>query len=593
MAVSIADMDEDGKLEITFESSTPHNGCSGSGVNGNGTRTTDGDFYTIVIDEDGNEEFTLSYTADGESDGNFNNLFVDMDRDGVWEILALEGHHTAYYHGTSQIHLIDVSTHSITRTFNGARDAQWGIWPPYYPTIVDINGDGKDEVIVTQTQYNGGEKKWISLGTYVLSPELSNIDSTDTGGFVCVANDLNGDGQIEIIMRDGESIRVVDNELNELWSFTAGGEIGDNVIVSDTNLDGRNEIIFLADKLYVLEGGSTEASPIEGLVGYWGFNEGSGDTAHDSSGNGNDGIISDATWVDSGNCGKALSFDGVDDYVDCGHTDSLTLTTFSVSAWIRIEDGDGFNIPVVNKGGYGYDSPGKNANYGLSVDDNKFSGGFEEHDGKDHFVESSDAYNDGNWHFVVVTYDKKYLILYVDGDEVDREETSANPELDNTRPLTIGKNALLDDRYFNGQVDEVRIYNRALTQSEIQEDMKKCSPTEVAPVDSNWRLTYSTDFSVDPEWTTNIPANYYWDSTEGVYHIKNVKDGTYGYCYKAITWQGGSFKLEWDERISNTLIVAEQLIGMAKTNKVTESPAEYISTNFAQVSLSLCESLSC
>jgi len=249
--------------------------------------------------------------------------------------------------------------------------------------------------------------------------------------------------------------------------------------------------------------------PIEKLVAYWNFDEGSGDIAHDSSGNGNNGTIHGATWVDNAACGKTLSFDGEKNYVDCGHTNSLTLTTFSVSAWIKIEDGDGSSL-VVNKGGYGYDPPGKNSNYAISVRDNKFSGGFEEHGGADYEVESSETYNDGNWHFVVVTYDKKNLILYVDGDEVGREETSADPELNNTSPLTIGKNSLLDDRYFNGQVDEVRIYNYALSKSQIQADMNKCTPTS----ESESRKLIIPELTAAPGDTVTVPITI--DDAEGV-----------------------------------------------------------------------------
>jgi hypothetical protein len=72
-------------------------------------------------------------------------------------------------------------------------------------------------------------------------------------------------------------------------------------------------------------------TPKKGLVGYWNFDEGSGNTAHDSSGNGNDGTIQGATRVDNGNCKKALSFDGNEDSVQIPHTviNNLLDITFS------------------------------------------------------------------------------------------------------------------------------------------------------------------------------------------------------------------------------------------------------------------------
>ena len=71
------------------------------------------------------------------------------------------------------------------------------------------------------------------------------------------------------------------------------------------------------------------------IVGLWLFDEGAGDVATDSSGNGNDGVlINEPEWVD-GKFGKALRFDGVDDYVDIPDSPSLSPTEqMSIVAWI-------------------------------------------------------------------------------------------------------------------------------------------------------------------------------------------------------------------------------------------------------------------
>ena len=76
----------------------------------------------------------------------------------------------------------------------------------------------------------------------------------------------------------------------------------------------------------------------EDIAGMWLFDEGSGDTADDSSGNGNDGEIFEAEW-DVGRFGKALKFDGVSSYVNCGMDTSLDITdNLTIVAWIK-EDG--------------------------------------------------------------------------------------------------------------------------------------------------------------------------------------------------------------------------------------------------------------
>ncbi|GAH26687.1 unnamed protein product, partial [marine sediment metagenome] len=81
----------------------------------------------------------------------------------------------------------------------------------------------------------------------------------------------------------------------------------------------------------------TKESLNDGLLAYWNFDEGSGNTAYDSSGN-NDGIINGATWT-TGYSGYALDFDGTDDYVDLDiHSENLGFNktdSYKISVWIN------------------------------------------------------------------------------------------------------------------------------------------------------------------------------------------------------------------------------------------------------------------
>jgi len=62
------------------------------------------------------------------------------------------------------------------------------------------------------------------------------------------------------------------------------------------------------------------------LVGYWSFDEGSGEMAKDGSGNGNDGSLENGTEWTAGKFGDAVQFDGTDDYVDVGNAGNLSIT---------------------------------------------------------------------------------------------------------------------------------------------------------------------------------------------------------------------------------------------------------------------------
>ena len=83
-------------------------------------------------------------------------------------------------------------------------------------------------------------------------------------------------------------------------------------------------------------------NPHPGLVGWWRFDEGTGTTAGDSSGNGNIGTISGASWVD-GKFGKALSFDGTNDYVTVPYSSSLNSPKTFIT-WIKHASGTAFNF---------------------------------------------------------------------------------------------------------------------------------------------------------------------------------------------------------------------------------------------------------
>jgi len=249
---SIADINNDGKLEFSNFAATVHNGVSGDGYNHNGTLTTDDDFYTIVVDEDGNEEFTLGYDNSGggeSSNGSIHNVFVDGEGNGKFEVLVFELHDQIHYPGISQLHLINIDTKRIYRTFNLQYSTEFpgrGTW-----AIADFNRDGKSEIVATDG----------SLKQYILDHNLNLLKSAGITGWVELVNNLDGDRNLEIVIRDKATVKVLDANLLEKWKYTFGGEIN-RIVVSDNDNNGRNELVVLAkDKIYVLEGpGNTQVS---------------------------------------------------------------------------------------------------------------------------------------------------------------------------------------------------------------------------------------------------------------------------------------------------------------------------------------------
>ena len=79
------------------------------------------------------------------------------------------------------------------------------------------------------------------------------------------------------------------------------------------------------------------------LVGHWKFDEGSGTKAYDSSGNGNDGTFNgNPKWV-AGHFGTAVEFDGSDDWIECGNDQSLDLTKWTITFWLKVNQNKDFN----------------------------------------------------------------------------------------------------------------------------------------------------------------------------------------------------------------------------------------------------------
>ena len=204
---------------------------------------------------------------------------------------------------------------------------------------------------------------------------------------------------------------------------------------------------------------------IDGVVGSWHFDEGSGTTAYDTSGNDNDGTLKNGPqWID-GKYGKALSFDGSDDYVNCGNSSNLNFGTndFTIESWIKTNYIEKWQLIV---------SKSYNPGYELFVarDNGKLLFQIGDGSGWTNFLGNT-VVADGNWHHVVAVADRDNNgILYVDGNfDNEKSITSKSGSVDSEYNLHVGTRPPSTGYAFNGIIDEVRIYNRALTPDEISD----------------------------------------------------------------------------------------------------------------------------
>ncbi|MGD1834533.1 MAG: LamG domain-containing protein [Nitrososphaeraceae archaeon] len=180
---------------------------------------------------------------------------------------------------------------------------------------------------------------------------------------------------------------------------------------------------------------------------------------------------------------KVLTFSG-SSHADVKNSSSMQLTDYTISLWFSTQDDiesqkEAF---LINKGGTGTERSGFNMNYGIWLSDKeKIIAGFETIDGDDVFVSSQGSYNNGKWYNVVNTFDSKLneMKLYVDGFEVASNKTDSKIMPDNTgkQPIRIGANSLTEkgkiNGNFTGQLDDIHIFDKALTKIEIEDLYKR------------------------------------------------------------------------------------------------------------------------
>jgi len=204
-----------------------------------------------------------------------------------------------------------------------------------------------------------------------------------------------------------------------------------------------------------------------GLVAAYSFDEGAGTTAADKSGNGNNGtLINGATWSTTSKFGAAASFDGTNDRIDVIDSNSLDLTSgMTLEAWVRPTANSSYRTVVLKEvsGELAYSL------YAADSDHGARSSGWVRVASASHYADGTNTLPLNVYSHIAVTYNGSALVFYVNGVATRSTAVTGNIQI-SSMPLRIGGNTIWGE-YFQGQIDEVRVYNRALSQSEIQIDM--------------------------------------------------------------------------------------------------------------------------
>jgi hypothetical protein len=212
----------------------------------------------------------------------------------------------------------------------------------------------------------------------------------------------------------------------------------------------------------------------QGLVGFWSFDgpDMTGNTALDRSGQGNNGTLTNGPRRIAGRIGQALEFDGVNDHVSTSDITAVEGTTLTVSAWVNAQTLRDYDS-VVSKNASG------NSSFYLEVA-GASDGGSNDialSPGGNYGYTTGNIHRSGSWEHWVMVFDgtkgsdADRLRLFFNGVQQQLTFNGAiNATIpDNTYPVTIGADGDLDSStFFPGSIDEVRIYNRALSPQEIK-----------------------------------------------------------------------------------------------------------------------------
>jgi fibronectin type 3 domain-containing protein len=207
---------------------------------------------------------------------------------------------------------------------------------------------------------------------------------------------------------------------------------------------------------------ATTLATIQGLVAAYSFDEGSGATVADLSGNGNMGTLANTTWTSAAKFGNALAFNGSSSRININDSASLHLTTgMTLEAWVNPSTTSGTWRDIIYKG---------NDNYFLESTTNTGSPGAGATIGSvDAVTRGSTALTLNTWAYLASTYDGSTLRFYVNGVQVSSVAQPGSIVVSSNQ-LQIGGDGIFG-QFFTGKIDEVRVYNTALNQAQIQTDM--------------------------------------------------------------------------------------------------------------------------
>ena len=441
--------------------------------------------HVRIYDFNGSEWVQVGVDIDGEAAGDNSGYSVSLSSDGSRVAIGAINNDGANGADSGHVRIYSISS---GESYQYAWDVDSGSTPPsgtYYATV-------SATTIATGGAYSGTESITFTLDTSLPTVTLTDTDSdnlvnvsqvvTITAGFSKVMTatpTISITGIVTSVIMTPVSGT---NSYTYAWDTSSGtlSEGPYSATVSGTDLIGNalagiDSITFTIISSFSLP----DYLPTNGLMGWYPFNG----NAYDESGNENHGTVNGSVLSDDANAiqnSNSYAFDGQDDFISIGNSSSLNPSgALTFSSWFNLDDLSNNNNTIIGRNTNNSSADGYGYNFGILNDSNGVSsklrlGIGQQSDGSISDVDHITSITANNWNHYAVTYDQSNVRVYLNGVKVHTAAlTRSGGNHQNNFETFIGKyrpqssGSEQSNQLFRGKLDNIGLWNRALTDVEI------------------------------------------------------------------------------------------------------------------------------
>lgn len=375
----------------------------------------------------------------------------------------------------------------------------------WYHIQVSYNGDESADADQLKLYINAEAKDLTFVG------DIPN-SGTDSSEGIEIGGDADIGGYADILI---DQVKIWNYALSKDEVETVYNQ-GKSAVLGSGGADSSGNATDAASGEYCVPG---DTSQCDSPVGEWKFDEKAGQTAYDTSGNGNDGTLEGGPQWTRGKFGAGLKFDGSDDYVSF---DSMELDIVTISGWIKMfGSGDSSYPRIIDMPGFQLhiNSSSNNTLNFVSERATTFGG----------WSTPDNSISEDRWHYIAAVYNEASVDndpkIYIDGvsQSVSEDSTPEGDPIDNQGTGNIG-----DDinyvRHFQGIIDDVNIYDYARTPAQIAWEYNKGKPIAHWRMDEGERSVVHDDSGNDNHGTLHLGSSGN-TSTSSAWTVGKLNDG--------------------------------------------------------------------